>query len=203
MAVTSREVEILSAGKDRCACHPNGCSACSCSMAIARRSSSDCSATRRSTQPQASFVVRAAIRPPCCTSGRALRRVRRRQLRSWTSAPRSVGLAASRIPGLSLTRGANGKQELRTRDNLGHRVGRGRPATPAARYRPRPKCRNRQRLAAFFVGGGKSLNIFSTALFRVSAFFWGLSESVLLEVPLQIASFVFASKMSTTSVPTS
>jgi hypothetical protein len=40
------------------------------------------------------------------------------------------------------------------------------------------------------LAGGKVLNIFSIALFRLSAIFWGFPESVLLYVPLQLASLV-------------
>src|ERR1700756_3512064 len=50
--------------------------------------------------------------------------------------------------------------------------------------------------------GGKCLNILSTPLSRFLMFLSELSESVSLELPLQISCLVLVSKRSTTTVPT-
>src|SRR4029450_6873970 len=50
--------------------------------------------------------------------------------------------------------------------------------------------------------GGKSLNILSDAFCSFFWFFSGLSDSSSVAVPRNMSAFVFASKMSTTSVPT-
>src|SRR5262245_26876063 len=54
-----------------------------------------------------------------------------------------------------------------------------------------------------FAAGGKSLNIRVMALLRLSSFFCGLPDSVFVDVPRHTGSFERASKMSTTSDPTS
>src|SRR5580692_1317922 len=61
---------------------------------------------------------------------------------------------------------------------------------------------SRYRSYFFEESGGNFLNIFSTPLSRFSMFLSELLESVSLELPLHTNCFVFASKKSTTKVPT-
>src|SRR5207237_6299807 len=74
------------------------------------------------------------------------------------------------------------------------------------RHRPRPSSARQgvspQCPFAMADPGGKLLNILSTACSVACAFDFALSDRASLAVPCQIPCLVFASKMSTTSVPT-